>query len=1303
MRTQRALIPLGVCVLTLAGCGPEQSLPVASRDLILVEAHGRVTSLVGAIAPEVVPLAPENVVKGAPFLPLEGDGGGAMAHVERYTTDDGLLMDDIMCSYMDANGMLWFGTNGGGLARYDGRSFTNYTMAHGLPDNVVMSLGGDRQGNLWIGTSTGGLCHYDGHRFTTFEIGEATGLGKGITCVLEGRDGEMWFGSRGHGVYRFKDERFEVLPVLHPHGEDIVRDMVIAQDGALWVATSGGLARYDGHAFHRIAGADDRLTDVTSMVPDADGSLWLGRFHGMVHCTRARGGTELIALDPLPGEEVEVNQLIRSRRGGFWIASDAHGAIHLASDGSTQQGKRITAGQDMGTDQVLCAVEDRRGDIWFGTRGAGLAHYRGDAFLYYRGIKPISIAEDPQGTLWVGTDNGLARFDGDRFSEQSEGMAGMGWNYSVSIDPQGRVGFGSDVGHPGRHGISWFDGRDYHVTSSPQGRDWPEIFWTMHDRRNRLWVGGRRGVELYANGERTTFGTEQGLGSNLVLCILEDQHDAMWVGTDGGGLSRIDTTTITTWTTAEGLPNNVVWNVVEESKGIFWVTTLAGLCRFDGHSFLTYSTRDGLPHENVVQAVLLRDRSGLVAGTLSGFAMLTGWKDREGHSLPFASLADLPNDSLSRYTPVFEVFNTSTGFPVNDVQTAEHALFEDSKGALWIATGSDKSGLIRFDRKAMSRDTVPIGVQLLAISLNNEATCWHALDAGSDSTVIAQQEVRVLGDARTGEERLHDRERYKGVSFSAIAAHFPIPQDLVLDHRNNRIGFEFVGIETARPEMVEYQWMLEGYDSDWSKPSRTNTASFGNINEGEYTFKVKAKSPSGVWSEPQEYRFHVLPPWWRTWWAYTLYVLVLGGGVLAYIRLRIAGLKKQQRKLVRLVDERTEELRHKKEEADQQRGRAELSEKAKEQFLANMSHEIRTPMNAIMGMTGILQRNAHPAEQDRYLGAIKQSSENLLVILNDILDMSKIEAGKISFEEVPFEPRKVIDTVKEILQFKAEEKKLAMVVDIAADVPAVLLGDPTRLNQIVLNLAGNAIKFTEHGGVTIRVSCSVDPMGRPARIELIVDVIDTGIGIPEDRLDKIFEEFTQAYSDTTRKYGGTGLGLTISKRLAELQGGSITVTSERGKGSTFTVVIPYAIEEGGGGRAANDHRPSTNDLKNLRILLAEDNDFNVMVAQDELTDAIPGVRIDHATNGRVALEMVNANDYDVVLMDVQMPEMNGYDATVAIRKLLGDKSRVPIIAMTANVMPAELQQCRTAGMNAHVPKPFTREQLISAIASVLVR
>ena len=380
--------------------------------------------------------------------------------------------------------------------------------------------------------------------------------------------------------------------------------------------------------------------------------------------------------------------------------------------------------------------------------------------------------------------------------------------------------------------------------------------------------------------------------------------------------------------------------------------------------------------------------------------------------------------------------------------------------------------------------------------------------------------------------------------------------------------------------------------------------------------------------------------------------------------------------------------------------RAERSEQVKDQFLANMSHEIRTPMNAIMGMTATLKRSEHLPEQERYLNAIAQSSDNLLVILNDILDLGRLEEGDIVLEAVPFEVRKVVEDVLEIMRFKAEEKGLALGAKVDEDLPQWLIGDPARLNQVLLNLVGNGIKFTERGGVDVSVSLRMMDLG-VAQVRL--QVRDTGIGIAPERQEQIFEEFTQAYSDTTRKYGGTGLGLTITKRLVELQNGTVSLESARDQGSTFTLDIPYPTAPAGSLVPTEGEQRGPVRLEGLHILLAEDNEFNVMVARDELEDLIPGVRIDVVENGRSAVERVRETDYDLVLMDIQMPEMNGFQATEAIRALEGNKGRTPIIAMTANVLESEVERSVQAGMDAFVPKPFRRKELLDKITQVIRR
>jgi signal transduction histidine kinase/ActR/RegA family two-component response regulator len=393
-------------------------------------------------------------------------------------------------------------------------------------------------------------------------------------------------------------------------------------------------------------------------------------------------------------------------------------------------------------------------------------------------------------------------------------------------------------------------------------------------------------------------------------------------------------------------------------------------------------------------------------------------------------------------------------------------------------------------------------------------------------------------------------------------------------------------------------------------------------------------------------------------------------------------------------------LKEKNKIIEAEKEKAKASERAKHQFLANMSHEIRTPMNAIKGMTDILLRREPKQEQMEYLQGIKQSSNSLLVIINDILDLSKIEAGKIELEQVPFSVQEVLKEVQTIMQFKAEEKGLELKTSIPKDILPIK-GDPNRLCQILLNLVGNAIKFTEKGMVNLQVR-EEDLSDHLTQLKFSVS--DTGVGIEHDRLEKIFQSFEQAYTDTSRKFGGTGLGLSISKKLVELHGGEIWAESEKKKGSQFHFTIPYEKSMTEVNKPASETAPGSNGLaaalKGIRVLLVEDNDFNALVAREELEDAIEEVQVEVAENGAIAVEKMKSGNYDVILMDVQMPTMNGYEATEKIRLLENGKAGVPIIAMTANVLKDEVDRCFEAGMDDFIGKPFDTDELLSKIYSL---
>jgi signal transduction histidine kinase/CheY-like chemotaxis protein len=378
--------------------------------------------------------------------------------------------------------------------------------------------------------------------------------------------------------------------------------------------------------------------------------------------------------------------------------------------------------------------------------------------------------------------------------------------------------------------------------------------------------------------------------------------------------------------------------------------------------------------------------------------------------------------------------------------------------------------------------------------------------------------------------------------------------------------------------------------------------------------------------------------------------------------------------------------------------RAEQSEQFKQQFLANMSHEIRTPMNAVMGMTSLVLDTPLAEKQKFYLEGIKKSSDTLLHIINDILDLSKIEAGKMELEKIDFSLGDTLKQVKQTLNHRAEEKGLALLVNIDPEISDVVIGDPVRLNQVLINLAGNAIKFTEKGSVSIEVAKG------DAESALQFSIIDTGIGIPQEKLQTVFEEFSQVSASDTRKYGGTGLGLSISRQLVELMGGKISISSIEGSGTTFSFIVN--CEKGSSERLeqrlASEEQVDGHILDGLSILVVDDNEYNRIVAKDTLESKSKATVV-AVGSASEAIDLLKSMNFDVVLMDVQMPVMNGFEATRQIRNPKSEVRNhdVPIIALTASVLRTDLDKCTAAGMNSYISKPFKASQLIIGIAQVL--
>jgi signal transduction histidine kinase len=409
-------------------------------------------------------------------------------------------------------------------------------------------------------------------------------------------------------------------------------------------------------------------------------------------------------------------------------------------------------------------------------------------------------------------------------------------------------------------------------------------------------------------------------------------------------------------------------------------------------------------------------------------------------------------------------------------------------------------------------------------------------------------------------------------------------------------------------------------------------------------------------------------------------------------------IRKLNETLEQKVIERTSQLETINNELEKAKDIAEIAVKSKQQFLSNMSHEIRTPMNAIIGFTKVVLKTDLTLKQKEYLTAIITSGDALIVLINDILDLAKVDAGKMTFEQTPFKMSTSLSAMLHLFESKIQEKNIEFIKEYDKNIPEVLVGDPIRLRQIILNLLSNAIKFTTKGKITVRVRLLSEDEAK-ACIEFTVT--DTGIGIAENKISTIFENFQQASSGTSRLFGGTGLGLAIVKQLIESQGGSIGVKSKIDEGSTFSFILSFLKTNDkpdlDGYRETSELAELDSEIKNIKVLVVEDMVLNQLLMKTILDDF--GFESDVAANGRIAIEKLQNKSYDIILMDLQMPEMNGFEATDYIRNTMN--SNIPIIALTADVTTVDLAKCKAVGMNDYIAKPIDEKLLYSKIIGIV--
>jgi ligand-binding sensor domain-containing protein/signal transduction histidine kinase/FixJ family two-component response regulator len=1153
-----------------------------------------------------------------------------------------------------------------------------------LPQSTILSITQTRNGYIWFGTYKG-LVRFDGVHFTVFDYSTNKNLkSNNIRALYEDKAGTLWIGTN-EGLCYLKDGDFYIFTENKVLSETPIITFYQDKTETLWIGTNSGLFRLKDNNIKSYRNTEGLSSNVvTGICEDKNNVLWLGTNKGL-NSLKDEKFTVYTTEQGLSNDFIR--GICRDSLGNIWIAT-ASGLTYLKDEKFTV----YTTKEGLAHNLVSTVYLDKDGFLWAGTSGGisrivnnTISNYTIEDGLSNSSIR--SIYQDREGSLWVGTNSGVNRFSEAKLTTYTtkEGLA-LDFVRSVYEDHNGTIWIGTDGG-----GLNEFKNGKFKTYTMKDGLIDNSIRAISEDGQGNLWFGSVSGLSKLSNGKFTNYNKDNGLSSNYVRALYKDSQGNLWIGTEGGGVNLYKDEKFTVYSVAQGLASNNTRCISEDKNGNIWIGTYdRGLaCRSKDGKFTSYTSKDGLPDDVALSFYV--DKEGVLwIGTDKGLVRF-----KFGKFFVYTVPA----------TPFEEVFH----------------ILEDDKNNLWV---SSNEGIYQVSKLQLN-NYAQGNINSISVTSYGKGDGMKSsqCNGGSQPAGTKSKDGKLWFPTAKGVVMIDPQNIVLNKVIPPVVIEKLLVDGKTVDLKNKaslspgkeKLEFYYTTLSFVAPEKVKIRYKLEGWDRDWTESNSLRRVTYTNLPPRDYNFRVLGCNNDGVCNElGSSYSFHIETPLSQTWWAYLSYILGIAGLTYAASRYRLQTLASINKKLEAKVRSRTLELDQKnlllgekidllndavaklkfsEERALESERKAIEASKYKSIFLANMSHELRTPLNIILGFAQVLARDKALNNIHREtLNTIMRSGEHLLGLINDVLSIAKIEAGKLNLHNESFDLLQLLNDIENMIRVRSQAKSLDLIFSIAPDLPQMVIGDEGKLRQVLINLLGNAIKFTKEGSVALKVSCQGDLVS--------FEVSDTGPGMSTEDTEKSFDAFTQAQAGKNSQEG-TGLGLTISRDFVSLMGGTLDAICELGKGCifSFTIKLPKSPE---------NTKAETRKVIGIEALQEE---VRVLVVDDvlencKLLDMILsplGFLVKQASNGEEAVKIWQEWHPQLIWMDIRMPVMDGYEATKQIREIEQKTNRKPtiIIAFTASVFERDKEAVLAAGCDDFVLKPVQEREVLDKLVKYL--